>query len=434
MITGQTIAIKQNASNSDLQRAIEAAIPKATQQASSFASRYKGRTEQESCKKIFDYLSNNINYKADGPNQAVRLPSGLMRTAQGDCKSYSIFTSAVLSNLGITHSLCYVSYDPKDSTPSHIYVITDKGCIIDAVYGKFNAEKEPTYRKLKKMNISLISGINKRRASIGRSCGMRGIGASEGGLEWAKRNRVNLTGAQKTKFITQKFFPLAAGGREIFRKLIEKNAGGLANSLARTYAVAKANNDTPEFRKYRQIEIDWLEQGGNPNELLESIIEGNKKTPTGRYFNKLMKMAADGLRPNPAQYIAAGVSVLFGKKYNESTGAITGMGTGIGTGEPVTTTGTVATAPWWAPHVTKVVIILGKTAILASAGLAVSETFSEDGSSNGGSRPPGTPPPGGDETGDGSENEQSALNTYLPLIVIGGAAAAYFILKKPNGK
>ena len=149
MRPGQTILVKTNATNGELQRAIEAAIPQATKQAATFADRYKGKNELETCKKIFDFLKNDINYKADGANQQVRLPSGLMRTKQGDCKSYSVFTSAVLSNLGIPHKLVYASYDPTDHTPSHIYVITDSGCIIDAVYGKFNAEKKATFKKYK---------------------------------------------------------------------------------------------------------------------------------------------------------------------------------------------------------------------------------------------------------------------------------------------
>lgn len=423
MQTGQTIAIKQNASNSDLQRAIEAAIPKATQQARSIASRYKGRTEEESCKKIFDYLSNNINYKADGPNQAVRLPSGLMRTAQGDCKSYSIFTSAVLSNLGIPHSLCYASYDPNDSTPSHIYVITDKGCIIDAVYGKFNAEKKPSYKKLKKMNISLISGIRGHRAPS-KLCGQGGIMGTQGGKEWAQSNGLmpyqnelwlSLNNKLYQKFAKNKILVLVALGRVIFRKLIEKNAGGFANSLYKLRQESKtAKPSDAAYQKMRKIEIEYLEKGGNPNELYESIDEGNKKTPTGAYFNKLMSMTASGYNPNPAQWIAAAISVLFGKKYNETTGEITGGDMGIGV-EPVTTTAaTIASAPTWAVLMVGLIGTLGSAYIVAKVGPASGE----------GTNTP-TPPPDG--SGSGTSTTSKAL---IPILLIGGAAAAYFIFKK----
>ena len=399
---GHTI-VKRNATNSELQRAIEAAIPQATKQASTFADRYKGKDEIETCKKIFDYLKNNINYKADGADQQVRLPSGLMRTAQGDCKSYSVFTSAVLSNLGIPHKLVYASYDPKDTTPSHIYVMTDKGCIIDAVYGKFNAEKKATYKKYKKMNISYIAGVKSRK--IGRSCGYSGIGATEGAFEWASRNGINLSGAQKIAIAAQKALPLAIGGRAIVRNLIQKNAGGFATSLNKLMMESRSQRPgQTSWDKMRAIELQWLNKGGNPNELYESISEGASKTPTGAYFNKLMKMKAGGYSPNPAQWIAAAVSALFGKKYNEATGTITG--------EPATTTtAVVATAPWWGAMIGTIITTLGLAYIQGSAAPAPGETATDT------TTTPTTP---------------TTASKIVPLLLLGGAgiAAYYYLTKK----
>lgn len=400
---GHTI-VKRNATNSELQRAIEGAIPQATKQAATFADRYKGKDEIETCKKIFDYLKNNINYKADGVDQQVRLPSGLMRTAQGDCKSYSVFTSAVLSNLGIPHKLVYASYDPKDPTPSHIYVMTDKGCIIDAVYGKFNAEKKATYKKYKKMNISYIAGVKPRK--IGRSCGYSGIGATEGALEWASRNGINLSGAQKIAIAAQKALPLAIGGRAIVRNLIQKNAGGFATSLNKLMIESRSQRPgQTSWDKMRAIELQWLNKGGNPNELYESISEGAKKTPTGAYFNKLMKMKAGGYSPNPAQWIAAAISALFGKKYNEATGAISG--------EPASTTAAVvATAPWWATTVAGIITTLGVAYITSTASPAPGEIPDATTSSD-------VPP------------APRAGSRLLPILLLGGAGvAAYYYLNK----
>jgi len=404
--------VRRNATNSDLQRAIEAAIPQAVRQGKSIASRYQGKTEEETCKKIFDYLKNNINYKADGADQQVRLPSALMRTSQGDCKSYAVFTSAILSNLGIPHKLVYASYDPTDSTPSHIYVVTDKGCIIDAVYGKFNAEKNATYKKYKNMNIAYIAGTKPRK--IGRSCGYSGIGATEGAFEWAKRNGINLSAGQKIAIGAQKALPIAVGGRAILRNLIQKNAGGLATSLNKVMMESKSQRQgQPSWDKMRAIELNWLNKGGNPNELYESISEGATKTPTGKYFNKLMKMKAGGYNPNPAQWIAAGVSALFGKKYNEATGQITG--------EPVSTTAVaVATAPWWAATVAGIITTLGGAYIVAKVG--------------GPNDIPGATPPGGDGGNNGGGNGGGGTGSgsrLLPLLLIGGAGvAAYFYFNK----
>jgi len=421
-----TTVVKRNASNMDLQKAIEAAIPTAVAQMKQRSNEFKGKTEAETCKKIFDYLKNQITYKADGAEQQVRVPSGLIRTRQGDCKSYSVFTSAVLTNLGIPHKLVYASYDPSDSTPTHIYVVTNKGCIIDAVYGKFNAEKKASNKKYKDMNISYIAGIGKSRriGSMGKygTGGACGIGGTDSGLDWAKQfgvvpNQSELWLAVNSgpyrKYAAQKILLPAILGRGIVRKLIEKNAGGFANSLSKVYEIARANNNSDEFKKYRSIEIDWFEKGGNPNELLESIKEGNTKTPTGAYFNKLMQMKAGGYNPNVAQWIAACISVLFGKKYNESTGQITGNDLAIG-GEPVTdTAAVVSSAPWWAVTVSGIITTLGLAFINKGANPAPGES--------------NLPP---DQSGDQSNSSTGTGSMLLPIILVGGAAAAYFIFAK----
>jgi hypothetical protein len=424
-----TTVVKRNASNIDLQKAIEAAIPTAVAQMKVRSNEFKGKTEAETCKKIFDYLKNQITYKADGAEQQVRVPSGLIRTRQGDCKSYSVFTSAVLTNLGIPHKLVYASYDPSDSTPTHIYVTTNKGCIIDAVYGKFNAEKQATNKKYKNMNISYIAGMGKNRriGSMGKygTGGACGIGAVNSGKDWAQSNGLmpyqselwlSANNALYRKYALNKANPLAIIGRGFVRKLIEKNAGGFGNSLFKLRQDSKTAKSTdPAYQKMRAIEIDWLERGGNPYELYESIDEGNKKTPTGAYFNKLMKMKAGGYNPNVAQWIAAAVSVVFGKKYDEATGKITGSDMGIGV-DPVTdTAAAVSSAPWWATMVSGIIGTLGTAYIVAKVGEAPGET--------------NLPPDG---TGDGSNNQNNQPGTgsmLLPILLVGGAAAAYFILK-----
>jgi hypothetical protein len=411
-----TTVVKSNATNSDLQRAIEAAIPTAVKQMKQKAQEFKGATEEETCKKIFDYLKNQINYKADGSEQMVKLPSGLIRTRQGDCKSFSVFTSSILSNLGIPHKLVYASYDPQDSTPTHIYVMTSKGCIIDAVYGKFNAEKQATNKKYKNMNISYISGIkgHRRIGDMGKygPGGACGIGGVDTGRTWAEKLGIwqGLPGALKLKFTANLINPMAAGGREIFKALLRKNAGGFANSLTRVYNIARADNSTPEFKKYRAIELEFLEKGGNPDEMRIAFQEGNGKTPTGAYFNKLMNMKAGGYNPNIAQWIAACVSVLFGKKYNESTGQITGNDTGIN-GEPVTTAVALTTAQVWSAMVGTVVTTLGIAFINKGSNPAPGEATIPDGSNTG-------------------ADQGSTSSMILPIILVGGAAAAYFIFKK----
>lgn len=295
--------------------------------------------------------------------------------------------------------------------------MTDSGYVIDAVYGKFNAEKKATYKKYKKMNISYIAGVKSRR-KIGRSCntGYAGIGATKSGKDWAQSNGLMpyqneawlaANNPLYRKYAAAKVFPLAITGRGVVRQLIEKNSGGFANALYKTMIASRTAKPTDEaYKKMRAIEIKWLENGGNPYELYESINEGNKKTPTGAKFNEILKKKAAGGSVSVGEWIQAAISALFGKKYDPATGKI--LGTGIGQ-DPAT--GAAASAPWWATLVAGIVTTLGLAAI-------------------GGANPaPGEiqPPAGNGGGNDGSGS--GARSALLPILLIGGAAAAYFILK-----
>jgi hypothetical protein len=455
--------VKQNATNGQLQAAIESVIPMATKQMAGQAKQYKGKSEIETCRNIFVFLK-GLNYKADGNEQQVRLPSALMRTRTGDCKSYSVFTSAVLSNLKIPHYLTYTSYNPNDKTPTHVYVTTKNGCIIDAVYGIFNKEKKPSFKINKTMNISYIAGIKspryvsltakeKQRLNylqkredndnltksenleyellvkkyrktkdyknrIGNTnSGACGIMATEGALEWASRNGINLTNAQKIAIGAQKVLPAAMIGRAVVRNIIQKNSGGIASSLqAARVAAGSQRPGQPDWDRIRKIELNWLNKGGNPNELYESIAEGSTKTPTGKKFYEVLQTLSSGGSVGLGDYIAAAISALFGKKYNPATGAITG--TGI-MGEPATTTTAVVTsAPWWQAAIKEITIALG-TAYINRGGAGTRGAAGEIPTTPTG---PITP-----DTGAG----EGARRDLTPILLIGGAAAAlYFITKK----
>jgi hypothetical protein len=216
----QNITIKVGATNFQLQRAIEAALPAAVAQTKDLAKNFQGSTEKETCSKIFNFLMSDITYKVDGDNQKIKLPSAFLREKSGDCKSYSLFTGAILANLKIPFNFTYASYNPKDKTPEHIYVTTKNGCIIDAVYRKFNAEKKPCYKYQKPMNISYISGIKENRSknyskrdnnynNIGNLfsqtnpvlAGFQGLGRT--GIEWANAVGRDISVGEVAEYISK---------------------------------------------------------------------------------------------------------------------------------------------------------------------------------------------------------------------------------------
>lgn len=140
-----------NASNSDIRSVLERSVKQACEQTKDLAQHFKGDSEIQTCYKVWDYVKKNIRYKEDTTLlQDIKLPSGLLRTKVGDCKSFSLFTIAVLKNLGIESYFTYTSYNGI-SIPSHVYVTTKSGIILDSVWSNFNSEKKPTYKIFKKV-------------------------------------------------------------------------------------------------------------------------------------------------------------------------------------------------------------------------------------------------------------------------------------------
>jgi len=207
----------------DIRKIIDKMIPVANKQMKSAAKSFEGKSEKQTAENIWNFLKHQIRYQADGSEQIVKAPSALIRDKIGDCKSYAIFTSSVLTNLGIPHKLVYTSYS-ANPTPEHVYVQTNNGYIIDAVWNSFNSEKKPQYKYKKDMNVKGITGI------FG-SDGTYGAGTSNamiGSIGAISKNKVKRAAA---------IVPLSPA-RAAFLSLVRLNALGLASVI--NYAWAKS--------------------------------------------------------------------------------------------------------------------------------------------------------------------------------------------------
>lgn len=281
MKPGQNITVKTAATNQQLQRALEAALPGAVAQTKDIAPKFKGGTDSETCKKIFDYLKTQVRYDKDGYTQKIKFPSALMRERSGDCKSYALFTAAILKNLGIPFRWTYASYTPGVKVPGHVYITTDSGCIIDAVWGKFNSEKKPINKFYKSMNISYISGCEPCVGAIT----LPKIGA---GLK--KAATTVSTGAAATALKTASLAP----GRNLFRVMVQNNLDGIASKLA------KMNQ--------AQILDLWKKVGGEPGKIAADIRKGSAKPAKklgllGLVKKKLTSKGIRGIGATDAQVI-----------------------------------------------------------------------------------------------------------------------------------
>ncbi|MEM9527565.1 MAG: hypothetical protein AAGA31_13205 [Bacteroidota bacterium] len=105
-------------------------------------------------RQLFDFVDDNFTYVEDTPGaQLVQTPAYLWREKQGDCKSFTVFISSVLQNLGVPHYIRYVGYGTHQYR--HVYpvaLLNGRETPLDVVCkkqenGRFGAEKSYTVKK-----------------------------------------------------------------------------------------------------------------------------------------------------------------------------------------------------------------------------------------------------------------------------------------------
>ena len=246
---GIDVVYKGKADNKDIRDLLEKLIPKASEQMREYAKKFKGASELETCKKIFNFLKNDITYLADGNEQVIKMPSALLKKKIGDCKSFSLFTASVLDNLKIPYTITYTSYN-ENPIPAHVYIVTKSGIIIDAVYGIFNQEKKAKYKYKKNMNVRYMAGINE-------DSGMGKITL----VSKEKRQAVKSKVQTVSKKVTQGAKTIGlAPARGMFMTLISLNVDGFASKLAKTNTTNLLNA--------------WLKLGGDRTKLASAISNG----------------------------------------------------------------------------------------------------------------------------------------------------------------
>ena len=106
------------------------------------AQSFKGKTIEETCRNIWQFLKDNITYVADTDLQAIQSPDSLLKKLTGDCKSYSVFAASILDNLGIPYFIRFSSNLPNKRM-HHVYIVVPakgKENVLDAVMDEYNNE------------------------------------------------------------------------------------------------------------------------------------------------------------------------------------------------------------------------------------------------------------------------------------------------------
>lgn len=155
--------------NQDIIKVLESNFQKAKKQTENFCLQFEAGNMLDTCNNVWDYVKNNIPYKADGTaEQKIILPARLVERAENgigaDCKSFALFCAANISNLypDADVNFRYTCYR-SSKIPSHVYCIvkTNRGIIkIDPVWHYFNKEKEYKHKIDHSMRIATLSGVN----------------------------------------------------------------------------------------------------------------------------------------------------------------------------------------------------------------------------------------------------------------------------------
>lgn len=320
---------KSKADNKDIRDLLEKLVPKATSQMVEFSKRFKASTDEQTCRNIFNYLMNHFTYVADGEEQIIKMPSALLKKKVGDCKSYSLFTASILENLKIPYTIVYTSYN-ANPIPQHVYIITQKGCIIDAVYGKFNQEKPPTFKYKKNMNVRYMAGISGNCGCSGDcGCGMGIAGKQERQAKRAEKKEVRQekreVRKEKVKQTLKKVGQGAktiglAPARAMFMTLISLNVDGLASKLAKTSTTNLLNA--------------WLKLGGDRTKLASAISKGASRPVKKLGFLAKLKKIVGNTKVN-----GIGEIEISDTTKNKIIALCTSAGTAIGGAPQGTATG-----------------------------------------------------------------------------------------------
>ena len=141
-------------------------------------------TIEETCKSIYDFVYNHIQYKLDKRGlEQLRRParSWAERRTGVDCDCMSIFISSILTNLKIPHSFRITRYSADHW--QHVYVIVpdQRGGYtnIDAVVSPYGYEKPFTDKmdytmSLNGINVAVLSGLNSDLDTVVMGAGLSG--------------------------------------------------------------------------------------------------------------------------------------------------------------------------------------------------------------------------------------------------------------------
>jgi len=246
------------------------------------SSFFNAGSTRDTARKIFNFLKGNIKYRIEpGSRQTVKSPAALLSQGYGDCKHFSLFAGGILQNLGIPFVYRFASYRVFNKEPQHVFVVVNPGTKneiwIDPVLNKFDYKKAYTYATDRKpMALYSISGIGataQQKAALKAAKAAKKSAptkaAKKAAVTEVKAARVaaGRTAGQVLKKGAKAVLKVAASPvRNAFLALVALNFGGLGNKLATAWQ--KSPTKITHF---------WEGAGGKIDALKKAWESGSKK-------------------------------------------------------------------------------------------------------------------------------------------------------------
>jgi len=248
---GTVTVLKKHQNTDDIIEGILSANNKYAKDYSQISSFFIGSTPRQTCKNIWTFLKQNVNYKIESENrQTIKTPAAIIATGKttgSDCKNLSLYTAGILQDLSrkgiqnIPFVFRFSSYKFFNNIPEHVFIVafpgTNNEIWIDAVLNEFDYKKNYTYK------------IDKKPMLVGIS----GIGA-------VKKQTLLKKGAKVVLKVA------AAPARTAFLLLVGLNFANLAVKLS-----------AADQKDAAALKIWWERLGGQIQKLLNQINRGKVK-------------------------------------------------------------------------------------------------------------------------------------------------------------
>lgn len=229
------------------------------------SSYFKGYSNEQTARNIYNFLKQNIQYVIESEDQQLlRSAAAILKQGVSDCKCYSLFIAGICDSLKIPFCYRFASYKEHIKNPAHVFVVINPGTNneiwIDPVLSYFNYKKPYCYKldkKPKKMAVYSISGIGATKRKKGSFLKRAAAAYKKAGKGYLKVLKKGAKGIIKVA---------ATPARNAFLELIKLNVHGMATKAARVYQ-----------RNPEKLKNFWGSIGGQINKLVKAIEKGSKR-------------------------------------------------------------------------------------------------------------------------------------------------------------